>query len=306
MKKGILVSIGSLAAVLGMVAMASANSTDWQYFTNAADAGKGPGTDLLMGTGDDIADSNNAAGAYSAAYIIWDPANPSCPPPSVGYLTGYQTVCMGDPAGDFTMTYLEAVQTELPGTGTGTTTLKLTSGQTSGGDGCGAGPFSGIAYETAYYVVGPPVVLPPLAFYGKVFDADTAVATDFVCGPGAGFKTYTAAYLNSVRTKLPAAATYFQVVCASVNLGPSPIPCLNDATSAGTSILWTNDPITCDGQCCDDDGDDVNGSQCAGNDCDDANPAAYPGAPEIQCNDVDEDCDGSDSCGGGCAAGPAE
>jgi len=34
-----------------------------------------------------------------------------------------------------------------------------------------------------------------------------------------------------------------------------------------------------------------------GADCDDYNPAIYPGATEIQCNAIDEDCNGSDACG---------
>jgi cysteine-rich repeat protein len=34
-----------------------------------------------------------------------------------------------------------------------------------------------------------------------------------------------------------------------------------------------------------------------GEDCDDYNAAVHPGAAEIECNTVDEDCSGADSCG---------
>ncbi len=41
----------------------------------------------------------------------------------------------------------------------------------------------------------------------------------------------------------------------------------------------------------DDDGDGFADMACGGNDCDDANPAIYPGAPEI-CDGLDNNCDG--------------
>jgi hypothetical protein len=37
-------------------------------------------------------------------------------------------------------------------------------------------------------------------------------------------------------------------------------------------------------------------------DCDDADSGVYPGAPEINCNQIDEDCNGSDLCPGSCSA----
>ncbi len=304
MNKGMLFTVLALAASLGMVTTAGADSSDWVYFTNAADIGMGPGADLLMGTADDAADANNLWGAYSNATIVWDPGDPTCPPPSVGFLRGNQTTCNGDPTGQFSLTYLDAQQTELPGTGTGGSTLKLTPGTVSAAGPCGIGAYSGTSSFTITYDGGIPIPLAAAPFNGRNFDATTPyVGGTYDCGPG--LITYSQAYIESVRQKLPGTATYFTIVCARVNFGPSPIPCLNDSISQGTSILWTDDPITCDGVCCDNDGDDVDGTQCAGTDCIDTNPAAYPGAPEVNCNGIDEDCDGSDSCSGSCAGGPA-
>ncbi len=45
------------------------------------------------------------------------------------------------------------------------------------------------------------------------------------------------------------------------------------------------------GPACDLDGDGHDGGDCGGDDCDDADPERFPGAPE-RCNGVDDDCDG--------------
>jgi hypothetical protein len=301
-KKGILLSVFSLVAVFGVITMASANSVGWQYFTYSGDAEKGPGADLLMGTGDDVADARNTSGTYSIASIVWDPADPQCGAPSVGYMTGSEVRCMGTPSGGFTVTYLNVTQTEtIPGSGT--VTIKLTpAGGPNTGNNCGVGVFAQTTQTTMYLTGGVKLNMPPTPSNGKVFDADVAVAGDFVCG---GTTTYTQAYLESVRGKLPAAATYFAVVCAAINFGPLPVPCLNNAVSGSTSIIWTDDTIDCGAQCCDNDADGFTGVQCAGgDDCGDTNPAVHPGATEICGNGLDDDCVGGDeTCPGPCAGG---
>ena len=51
---------------------------------------------------------------------------------------------------------------------------------------------------------------------------------------------------------------------------------------------------------CDVDGDDFEGTTCGGRDCDDRNPAIFPGAPEICEDGIDQDCNAVDiSCAPG-------
>jgi hypothetical protein len=237
--------------------------------------------------------------------MTWDPDDPTCGPPSVGYMTGMEVRCMGEPTGEFTTTYLDVTSTEtMPGTGT--VKMKLNPAVTSGGDNCGLGVYSGSSSTMMIMTGLPPIPTPTTPTDGQVFDADTAVTGNFVCN---ATTTYTQAYLESVRGKLPPEATYFVVVCATVDFGPNPlIQCLNNAVSASTSIMWTADTIDCGAQCCDNDADGYTGVQCTGgDDCLDTNPAVHPGATEICGNGLDDDCVGGDeACPGPCAGAPAE
>ncbi len=60
---------------------------------------------------------------------------------------------------------------------------------------------------------------------------------------------------------------------------------------ADVEAAWASTDL-CGG--CDADGDGHNAEFCGGDDCDDTNPAAYPGAPEVWYDGVDEDCAGGD------------
>lgn len=303
MKRGILLSIISAAAVLGMLTMANAGSVDWQYFTNAPDAGVGPGVDLLMGTSDDAADARNTAGAYSVASIVWDPVDPQCGPASVSYMTGIEVDCLGTPPGGFTATYLNVAQTEtIPGAGT--TQIKMTpGGGPNTGTPCGLGVFTGTKDTTIYSGGAPLMPLNDTPVNGKILSATVAVTQPYTCLS----TTYSQAYLESVRGKLPGSATAFMVACGAISFGPLPIPCLNNAVSGSTVIAWTDDPLDCSSTCCDNDGDGYDGPQCAGDDCLDTNPNVNPGATEICGNGLDDDCVGGDeACAGACAGGVEE
>ncbi|MCC6523536.1 MAG: putative metal-binding motif-containing protein [Polyangiaceae bacterium] len=67
---------------------------------------------------------------------------------------------------------------------------------------------------------------------------------------------------------------------------PNQSGCTSTGGSAGLEEL---DPLP---GCLDVDGDGHGSSQCAGDDCDDSDPAVSPDANEI-CNDIDDDCNGS-------------
>jgi hypothetical protein len=283
MNKGLLLSAFSLVAVFGVVTMAGAGSVDWQYFTHAPDVGNGPGADLLMGTVDDAPDPINTAGAYSVTSAEYDPLDPQCPQTSVTYMTGIVVDCLGTPPGQFTATYLNVAQGE-PIPGAGAVYSKLTAGGgPNTGNACGLGVFQSTT-DTTMYMAGLPLLpMEDTPLDGKVFDATIAVTAPYTCLT----TTYSAAYLESVRQKLPGGATAFIVACSSIDFGPLPaVPCLNNAVMAATLIQWTDDPLDCDSICCDDDGDDVDGPKCGGDDCDDSDPEKPP-------------------CGGSCAGGPA-
>jgi hypothetical protein len=73
--------------------------------------------------------------------------------------------------------------------------------------------------------------------------------------------------------------------------------CLVFASCAGGDGGADGDADGGDGGACtppDGDSDGHDAELCGGDDCDDANPAAYPGAADSVGDDVDQDCDGRD------------
>ena len=65
----------------------------------------------------------------------------------------------------------------------------------------------------------------------------------------------------------------------------------------GESITTTGDAsVYIETVCADLDGDGYRDEACGGSDCDDLDSDTYPGATEVVCDSLDQDCDGSDLC----------
>ena len=67
MRKEIFVALCAVGLLFGVVTLASATTVSWTIMQDASMAGKGPGTDLLLGTvGDSVAGQNNACNLSGA------------------------------------------------------------------------------------------------------------------------------------------------------------------------------------------------------------------------------------------------
>ena len=58
--------------------------------------------------------------------------------------------------------------------------------------------------------------------------------------------------------------------------------------------------MSCDPTDLNEDDLDGDGYRVCDGDCDDNDPTRSPGAADVACNDIDEDCSGADQCKGGC------
>jgi hypothetical protein len=91
------------------------------------------------------------------------------------------------------------------------------------------------------------------------------------------------------------AALVFVAGCGADDVAPPPAAedgGLDASTEAGPIEAGPADAGVDLGACGDEDGDGARSAACGGTDCDDANPARYPGATEVcDAADLDEDCD---------------
>jgi hypothetical protein len=250
MNKGSFISIFSVVAVFGIVTMGSASEVQWTYLTDSSAVTKGPGADgMILWGGDDADDTANAPGALSFATTYWDPEDTAtCGVKDDSFMTGTEVDCLGTPAGGTTCTSLNVVQTEtIPGTGTAT--IKLTTGGTQNtANNCGPGEFHATK-QTSLFMDGASIGIPLglSSADGIVYDASQAITADWQCP--ANSIVYPAAYLDTIRLLLPGTATGLMVICSALDFGPGVTPCLNNATSDSLGFLWTDDALDCSTPC---------------------------------------------------------